>query len=75
MAYVDPEVARQAGMTGDQAGTAGTVDDQAAAAGTAGHRAGAGPADGDPVTRLAVDVRGRAEPATATTLPFYQRPR
>jgi aminomethyltransferase len=32
-------------------------------------------AAGDSSGRLAVDIRGRAEPATITSLPFYQRPR
>jgi aminomethyltransferase len=32
-------------------------------------------ASGDAGGRLAVDVRGSAEPATITPLPFYQRPR
>jgi hypothetical protein len=41
---------------------ADTADDQAGAAGTADDR-------------LAVDIRGRAEPARLTTLPFYHRPR
>ncbi|HUY44374.1 MAG TPA: glycine cleavage system aminomethyltransferase GcvT [Streptosporangiaceae bacterium] len=57
MAYVDPEVARLA--------AAGTADDQPS---TDEHGAG-GTADG----RLAVDVRGRAEPALLTPLPFYHR--
>jgi aminomethyltransferase len=43
MAYLDPDVARQA----------------------------AGDAAGD---RLAVDVRGTAEPAVLVPLPFYSRP-
>jgi aminomethyltransferase len=64
MAYVDPDVARLAAAdtADDQAGAAGTADDQAGAAGTADDR-------------LAVDIRGRAEPARLTTLPFYHRPR
>jgi aminomethyltransferase len=40
---------------------------QEAAAGGAG-----GASDG--ASRLAVDVRGRAEPARAVPLPFYRRP-
>jgi aminomethyltransferase len=43
MAYVDPEVARQA-------------------------------ADSGAGGRLAVDVRGSAEPAALVPLPFYRRP-
>lgn len=31
-------------------------------------------APGDDGTRLAVDIRGKAEPATMTSLPFYRRP-
>ncbi len=31
-------------------------------------------APGDNGTRLAVDIRGKAEPATITSLPFYRRP-
>jgi aminomethyltransferase len=50
MAYVEPEVAAEAG-NGD-----------------------AGPGDGDTADgRLAVDIRGRAEPAQMTPLPFYRR--
>ena len=49
MAYVEPEVAEEAGG----AGTGGP----------------GGAADG----RLAVDIRGRAEPAMMTPLPFYHR--
>jgi hypothetical protein len=30
--------------------------------------------DGGAAGRLAVDVRGRAEPATLVPLPFYRRP-
>jgi hypothetical protein len=34
----------------------------------------AGPGDGDAADgRLAVDIRGRAEPAQMTPLPFYRR--
>ena len=51
MAYVEPEVAEEAGGAGTGAGGAG------------------GAADG----RLAVDIRGRAEPAMMTPLPFYHR--
>ncbi|MGO9079950.1 MAG: glycine cleavage system aminomethyltransferase GcvT [Streptosporangiaceae bacterium] len=34
----------------------------------------AGGQDGTPAGRLAIDIRGRAEPATLTPLPFYRRP-
>jgi hypothetical protein len=34
----------------------------------------AGPSDGDAADgRLAIDIRGRAEPAQMTPLPFYRR--
>jgi aminomethyltransferase len=36
--------------------------------------ASAGASDGGGASRLAVDVRGRAEPARAVPLPFYRRP-
>jgi aminomethyltransferase len=55
MAYVEPDVAAEAG----------------------GGPASGGPASGGPDSaadgRLAVDIRGRAEPAVLTPLPFYHR--
>jgi hypothetical protein len=45
------------------------VEPEAVEAATAG---AAGP-DGAPDGRLAVDIRGRAEPAALTPLPFYHR--
>jgi aminomethyltransferase len=60
MAYVRPEVAAAAG-----ADDAGPRDPGQRDAGTA---------DGGPPGRLAVDVRGRPEPARLVALPFYRRP-
>jgi aminomethyltransferase len=57
MAYVEPEVAAAAGTAG---GPAGTAPDETGPAGTTGRQ-------------LAVDIRGRAEPAQMTPLPFYHR--
>jgi hypothetical protein len=60
MAYVEPEVAEAGAATGTGAGPGGTAPDETSPAGPAGGR-------------LAVDVRGRAEPAVITPLPFYHR--
>ncbi len=57
MAYVEPEVAAEAGAGPPGADQHGTADSR--------H----GTAD----SRLAVDIRGRAEPAVLTPLPFYHR--
>jgi len=56
MAYLDADVAAQAGST-----AAGAASSSAA---------GAASSNG----RLAVDVRGKPEPAALTPLPFYRRP-
>jgi hypothetical protein len=65
MAYVEPGVADAGTAAGTGAGPGGavpdeTVPDETSPAGTAGGR-------------LAVDIRGRAEPAVITPLPFYHR--
>jgi hypothetical protein len=59
MAYLDPRAAEQA-AGGDSAGDSDSSGDSD----TAG--------DGG---RLAIDVRGKPEPARVTPLPFYHRPR
>ena len=60
MAYVEPEVAEAGAAAGTGAGPGAAVP---------GETSPAGSADG----RLAVDIRGRAEPAVLTPLPFYHR--
>ena len=60
MAYVEPGVAEAGAAAGTGAGPGGTAPDETSPAGPAGGR-------------LAVDVRGRAEPAVITPLPFYHR--
>jgi aminomethyltransferase len=82
MAYVSPAVASATDVTGTDDGTSAgdsaRAGDTAGAANTAGARdsaatdgtAGAGNTAG----RLAVDIRGRAEPARLIRLPFYRRP-
>jgi aminomethyltransferase len=57
MAYVEPEVAAGAGAGPPEADQHGAAD---------------GP-HGAADSRLAVDIRGRAEPAVLTPLPFYHR--
>jgi hypothetical protein len=57
MAYVEPEVAAEAGAGPPEADQHGAAD---------------GP-HGAADSRLAVDIRGRAEPAVLTPLPFYHR--
>ncbi len=59
MAYVEPGVAA-AGAAGTGAGPDGAAPEETGPAGTAGGR-------------LTVDIRGRAEPALITPLPFYHR--
>ncbi len=65
MAYLDPRAAQQA-ADGDSAGSS--------ADGGGGNSAGAGDGGGAG-GRLAIDVRGKPEPARITPLPFYHRPR
>jgi aminomethyltransferase len=57
MAYVEPEVAAEAGAGPPGANPHGAADGPHSAA----------------ASRLAVDIRGRAEPAVLTPLPFYHR--
>ncbi|MEP7025292.1 MAG: glycine cleavage system aminomethyltransferase GcvT [Actinomycetota bacterium] len=61
MAYLDPAVAQQA-QDSVAAGNSPAAGDSTAAS------------DGATAGRLAVDIRGRAEPATIVPLPFYRRP-